>query len=151
MKKIMFKYFSLLLFVSLIACSGKKEAAVEETTAESDDWAMMDKFHMVMAESFHPYKDSANIAPAIANAEEMAAVAEEWNTSELPAKVNNESVKADLAELTSATAAFVQIAQSGDEAQIGTSLTELHDLFHKLQEAWYGGGHKHGDDHDHSH
>lgn len=159
MKKLMFKYLSLLLFVSLIACSGKQETTTDESTAEettveteSDDWVMMDEFHMIMAESFHPYKDSANIAPAIANAQEMAALAEKWNGSELPAKVNNESVKADLAALSNAAAAFVQTAQSGDEALIGSSLTELHDLFHKLQEAWYGGGDMHGDDdHDHQH
>jgi hypothetical protein len=153
MKKLMFKYLSLLLFVSLIACSGKQETAAEETTAEadSDEWAMMDEFHMIMAESFHPYKDSANLAPAIANAEEMAALAAKWSSSELPAKVNTESVIADLAALSTATTAFVQTAQSGDQTLIAASLTELHDLFHNLQNAWYGGGGMHGNDHDHQH
>ncbi len=81
----------------------------------------------------------------------MAGLASKWNSSELPAKVNNESVKADLAALSNAATAFVQTAQSGDAAQIGASLTELHDLFHNLQNAWYGSKEMHGDDHDHQH
>lgn len=147
MRKLMLKYLALFFLVSLMACSGKQEAAEEsasESAVESEDWAMMDEFHMVMAQSFHPFKDSANIEPAIAHAEEMAAMAEKWSNSELPERVNNESVKADLEALKNATGVFVQTSQSGDAEQIGAALTELHDLFHKLQEAWYGG-------HDHQH
>lgn len=135
----MIKWCTLVVLVAIVACSGKKEV-VEDTSM--NEWPMMDDFHMIMAESFHPFKDSANIGPAIDNAEGMAALAEEWSASQLPKKVNNETVKADLMALKTATAEFVVIVQSGDEAAIGSALTSLHDLFHKLQEAWYG-GHNH--------
>ena len=135
----------LVAFVVAIACSGKKEST--DAAANNDEWPEMDEFHMVMAESFHPYKDSANMEPAKANAAEMARVAEKWANAPLPEKVNNDDIKASLAQLKTDAVAFTQIAQSGDSTKIGESLTSLHDLFHKLQEAWYAGGkeqeHKH--------
>jgi hypothetical protein len=103
---------------------------------------------MIMAESFHPYKDSSNIEPAKLNAAEMASVAEKWASQPLPEKVNNDDVKATLEQLKTGTAAFVQTVQSGDSTQIGNSLTELHDIFHKLQEAWYTKG---SEEHSHEH
>ena len=133
-------------FALAIACSGKKDSA--EEVANNDEWPEMDEFHMVMAESFHPYKDSSNMEPAKANAAEMARVAEKWANAPLPEKVNNDEVKADLAKLKEGTAAFIQIAQSGDTTKIAESLTSLHDAFHKLQEGWYGAG-KEGNEHKH--
>jgi len=149
MKKEMFRFLILLVFALVVACTAKKEA---ETTTESavadEEWPLMDEFHMVMAESFHPFKDSANIDPAIANAAEMASLAEKWSTSELPSKVNNDDVKADLATLKTETAAFAELVNGGDVAAIGASLTNLHDIFHRLQDAWYKGG-DHGHQHKH--
>lgn len=143
MKKRMFKYLSLVVMLTLLACGGKKEADVAHEETDSEEWPQMDEFHMVMAESFHPYKDSANVDPAIAHAEEMAALAAKWSESELPAKVNTDAVKSDLSLLKAATAAFVQTVQSGNPEEIGQALTDLHDLFHKLQDAWYSDGHGH--------
>ncbi len=135
----------LFAFALAIACSGKKDAA--DAVADSDEWPEMDEFHMVMAESFHPYKDSSNIEPAKANAAEMARVAEKWANAALPEKVNNDEIKANLAQLKSDATAFIQIAESGDTTKIGGALTDLHDKFHKLQEAWYAGGKEHHDKH----
>lgn len=145
MKKEMFRYLTLLVFVVIAACTAKKEA---EATVADEEWPLMDEFHMVMAESFHPFKDSANIAPAIAHAAEMAALAEKWSNAELPSKVNNDEVKANLQSLKTETAAFAELVQGGDEAAIGASLKDLHDLFHDLQDAWYKGG-EHGHQHKH--
>jgi len=131
----------LVAFVLAIACSGKKEST--DAVANNDEWPEMDEFHMVMAESFHPFKDSANMEPAKANAEEMAKVAEKWANAPLPEKVNNDEIKANLAQLKADAAAFTQIAQSGDTTKIGVALTSLHDVFHKLQEAWYASGKEH--------
>lgn len=155
MKKDFVKYFSLVLFTFLLACTPKQEQAETETevaaTEEDAEWPLMDEFHMVMAESFHPFKDSANIDPAIANAAEMASLAETWAGAELPAKVNNDQVKADLQTLKTETAAFAEVVKGGDVAAIGASLTNLHDIFHRLQDAWYKGA-EGGDDHgDHKH
>jgi hypothetical protein len=131
----------LLAFVLVIAC-GKKDS---ETAKEV--WPEMDEFHMVMADSFHPFKDSANLEPAKIYAGEMAKVAEKWANAPLPDKVDNDEVKANLAQLKTDAVAFTQIVQSGDSTKIAESLTSMHDLFHKLQEAWYGGGEGHGHQH----
>jgi hypothetical protein len=141
MNKLTNYVFVLFAFALAVACSGKKESAA----VANDEWPEMDEFHMVMAESFHPYKDSANLEPAKANAAEMARVAEKWAGAALPEKVDNDETKASLAQLKTDAAAFTQIVQSGDTTKIGESLTSLHDLFHKLQESWYGEGkgHKH--------
>jgi hypothetical protein len=138
------KYFFILLTIAgVVACSGKKES---EEAASADEWPEMDEFHMVMAEAFHPYKDSANLEPAKSTAAEMARVAEKWANAPIPEKVNNDEVKAGLAQLNIDAAAFTEIAASGDTTKIAASLTGLHDAFHKLQEAWYGAdkeGHEH--------
>ncbi|QOI98132.1 MAG: hypothetical protein HRU69_11835 [Flammeovirgaceae bacterium] len=131
------------LAVVFAACSGKKEEAAEQT-----DWPEMDAFHMIMAESFHPFKDSANLAPAKAQAAEMAANAATWAGKPLPKKVDNDQVKEYIANLKTETAAFAQLVQTGTDEEIGKALTDLHDLFHAIQEAWYGKGegqheHKH--------
>jgi len=143
----------LLFFVLVIAsCSGKKEAAEStEVVAASDEWPTMDEFHMIMAESFHPFKDSANLEPAKVNAAEMATIAEKWANMPLPEKVNSEDTKANLAQLKMDAATFAQTVQSGDSTQIGQSLTNLHDLFHKLQEAWYGAGKEKTEEMQHEH
>ena len=136
--------FVILAAFITVACGAKKD----EQAANNEEWPEMDEYHMIMAESFHPYKDSANLEPAKANAAEMAKVAEKWNNAPLPEKVNTDETKANLSQLKSESDAFIQIVQSGDSVKIGESLTALHDQFHKLQEAWYGGHKKEGHDED---
>jgi murein L,D-transpeptidase YcbB/YkuD len=79
----------------------------------------------------------------------MARVAEKWANSALPEKVNNDEVKANLAQLKNDATAFIQVVQSGDTTKIGKSLTDLHNLFHKLQETWYEAVKEEGHEHKH--
>lgn len=132
-------------FMVLINCNPKKEEATTETaSSQSDEWKEMDSFHMIMAEAFHPYKDSSNLAPAKKLAEEMAAEAEKWASASLPAKVNTEEVKQQLEKLKVDTRAFAdQIKSGAANTEIGSSLNTLHDSFHGIMEAWHGGGEKH--------
>jgi hypothetical protein len=138
----------LLAMVVTVACSSNKdkEAAAEETVAA--EWPAMDAYHLVMAEAFHPYKDSANLEPVKAQAAELAKAAEAWVNAPLPEKVNNDEVKATLAELKTNSDALAQLVATGTPEEIGAALTALHDQFHELQEAWYGGGEEH---HHHDH
>lgn len=144
MKKLAF--YAVVAFVILLtaACGNKKEEV-----ANNEEWPEMDEFHMIMAESFHPFKDSANLEPAKANAAEMAKVAEKWANAPLPEKVDNDGTKAELTQLKNVANAFIQVSQEGDSIKIGESLTALHDQFHKLQESWYGD--KKGEDHHKEH
>jgi hypothetical protein len=87
----------------------------------------MDDFHMVMAESFHPFKDSSNLEPAIKNATELAAAADRWANAELPDKVDNDDTKTKLQQLKTNADDFVGIANAADQQEIGSALTALHD------------------------
>ena len=150
-KKQNFAAVGLLIFsIVLSACSSKKEHTASETSAddlETQTWEPMDKFHLLMAESFHPYKDSANLAPAKANAVAMADAAGAWLNAPLPEKVNNAKVKAQLLQLKTDTETFVTTVASDDDKAIGESLNVLHDLFHEIQEAWYSDGEEHHHEH----
>lgn len=139
------------LFV--FACDKKQteEQASEVTseTADVNEWAEMDAFHMIMAESFHPYKDSANLEPVKRLAEEMAVEAESWAAKELPSKVNNDDMKAKIQQLKSDTRSLADKIKSGaSDEEIGTSLNALHDSFHTIMESWNGGGEE---SHEHKH
>lgn len=145
--KVRLLLFSTLLAAGVLgACSGKKDGHDEhghdhEHAVSKDEWKEMDDFHMLMAEAFHPYKDSANLEPAKAKAAELATAAEKWTSAPLPEKVNNDDVKTKLDQLKTGTASFVETVKSGDDKKIGDELTVLHDQFHEIQEVWYGGGH----------
>lgn len=154
--KIYFKLLLTILIAVSYSCGQKSETTEydveEEVAQDADEWPELDEFHMIMAESFHPYKDSMNIDPAKANAAEMASVANRWAEASLPSKVNNDAVKAILAQLKTETAEFNTLVATGSPEEIAASLTQLHDTFHKVQEQWYGGGEHHGGaGHDHKH
>lgn len=135
-----------LLALLALACSTNKEDH-QHDAEEQKEWKEMDDFHMVMAETFHPYKDSSNLEPAKARAGELATVAEKWAASELPSKVDNEETRARLQELKEQTSALVQAVGGSDDQLIGEQLTRVHDTFHAIQESWYGGDDGHEDHH----
>lgn len=140
-----FRITMMLVAIGALACTSKKDKASDEDHEISGGtWSEMDNFHMIMAESFHPFKDSSNLEPAIKNSEAMAAAADRWASASMPERVDNEETKTKLQQLRTAASAFDELVKSGDPQEIGNSLTELHDLFHELQEEWYGaaGGHE---------
>ena len=129
-----------LLLLTALACSKKTEVAEE---ADSVEWPEMDSFHMIMAEAFHPFKDSTNLEPAKKLAEEMAVEAAKWQSTTIPEKVNNDNVKALLEKLKTDTRAFADGVGSGvTDEDLGKKLTSLHDDFHSIMEAWHGGERK---------
>lgn len=134
----------LALALLLAACAPKQQENTE-ATHDSDEWAELDAFHVFMADMFHPYKDSANLAPLKAQASQFAAEAEKWADAPLPGKVNTDEMKQMLEKLRIDTRSLAALVQAGaSDQQIGASLDALHDHFHSIQEAWHGGdGHHH--------
>jgi hypothetical protein len=143
------------LLILIIACEGKKDTdssqeqtAIEkkDTTATTSarDWKEMDEFHMIMAETFHPYKDDANLAPIKQKAKELEDGAAKWANAPLPAKADNDEMKSKLQLLKTETANLTAMVKTSSDDAIGGQLTKVHDIFHEIQEAWYGG-------HDHQH
>jgi hypothetical protein len=146
------KHLSALLVLMItffaLACGAKKEGDHDHehdaASADEKEWKQMDDFHMVMAETFHPFKDSANLEPVKSRASELASAAESWSKSELPEKVDNDEMKERLERLRAETSTLASTVSGGDDKIIGEQLTKVHDLFHEIQEAWYGGGkHEH--------
>ncbi len=124
------------------ACGHKSEPAQDQ--ASEDEWPEMDSFHMLMAEAFHPYKDSSNLEPAKKLAGELSLEAENWQGAPLPRKVDNDVVKDLLKSLKADSQQLAELIKAGaTDQEIGTSLTAVHDQFHKITEAWHGEGEKH--------
>lgn len=123
-----------------IGCTSKKEHHADETEAQAShgEWKEMDDFHMVMAEAFHPFKDSSNLEPAKAYADSLVSAAEQWAEAPLPEKFkDDEEIRFKLNQLKVDASTFAKISREGDDKSVGQSLTKLHDLFHEIQESWY--------------
>ncbi|HEY8935017.1 MAG TPA: hypothetical protein VIM65_07335 [Cyclobacteriaceae bacterium] len=114
---------------------------------EADEWKEMDDFHMIMAETFHPYKDSSNLAPVKSHAGDLVVAAKKWIDSPVPEKVNSDEVKAKLNQLQEETLVLENSVKTGPDSLIANSLTKLHTTFHEIQEHWYE--HKEEGDHEH--
>ncbi len=131
------------LIVLSWGCTAKKEAATD-TSMEETTWASMDAYHLIMADSYHPLKDSANLAPAKANAELLAAEAEKWAATALPERVNNEEMKGRIESLKANSRSFADKVKAGaSDEELATSLTALHGEYHHIMEAWEGGHEEH--------
>jgi hypothetical protein len=111
--------FGFLLILSVVACATKNS----EETAEYQEWKEMQSFHLLMAEAFHPYKDSANLEPAKGLAKEMADEATKWLGTALPEKVDTEEMKQKLQDLNIGSQDFLKIVSesSADSHRNGAS------------------------------
>jgi len=131
---------TLLVSVIVCACASKKTDANDEghpATLDANVWKEMDEFHIIMAEAFHPYKDSSNLEPAKKGASGLLRAANAWAAAPLPDKVNNDQVKSKLQQLKSEATTLAESVQSADDNVIAEQLTKLHDTFHAIQEEWY--------------
>ncbi len=137
------KHLTILLLLLVFASCQKKSDTTHEK-AWGDEWPEMDSFHMLMAEAFHPYKDSSNLEPARKLAVELAMEADNWQAAKPPEKMNTDEVKSLLEDLKTDSHDLADKIKAGaTDQEIGASLTALHDRFHKITEAWHGGGEKH--------
>jgi hypothetical protein len=150
------QFLILCLLISLagvISCSKKAEHLESDQTEnalkeEGDEWKEMDDFHMVMAETFHPYKDSSNLEPIKSHVNDLVAAAKKWIDSPVPEKVNNEEVKSKLNQLQEEVLVLKNSVKTGPDSLIANALTKLHNTFHEIQEHWYEHSEKE-EDHEH--
>lgn len=141
------KYASAFILILLLAACTAKNS---EQTAEYQEWKELQSFHLIMAEAFHPYKDSSNLEPAKGLAKEMAEEVTKWMGVALPEKVDNEEMKQKLHDLNIGSQDFLKVvSENAADSVIAQSLTDLHDTFHAIQEGWYGAGKK--EDHSEHH
>jgi hypothetical protein len=139
-----FMVFFTILLASSSACSKTEKVTSEAIHGDDSEWVEMDSFHLIMAEAFHPYKDSANLEPVKRLAEELAQEADKWASAPLPDKIDNDEMKAQLNQLTADTRALSALIQGGaSDEEIGNTLQALHSSFHTIMEAWNGAPHEH--------
>lgn len=137
MKSLLFASFIVALVIT--ACSHKEEHHEEA----SGEWKEMEAFHKIMAAAYHPLKDSGDVRPATQLMDSLATSAEQWAAAPLPEKVNNEDMKAKLEKLkTDLRQLATDIKEGAPEDQIGTTLSEIHEQFHHIMEAWNGEKHE---------
>lgn len=122
----------------LLGCASKKRETHDLAGHTENTWKEMDDFHIIMAETFHPYKDSANLEPVKTRASELMTAADQWASARVPEKVDREEVRDKLERLKSEAAALAERVKSADDDVIGAQLSRLHDTFHEIQEMWYG-------------
>ncbi len=119
--------------ITMVACSHK------EHHEENTEWKELESFHKLMAEAFHPLKDSGNVEPATRMMDQLATEAERWAASPLPTKVDNDDVKAKLEKLKTDLRQLANSIKDGaPDDQVGTTFFEIHEQFHAIMEAWNG-------------
>ncbi|MBI1770458.1 MAG: hypothetical protein HYR67_18980 [Bacteroidetes bacterium] len=127
------------------ACSHKEH---HEKKAE---WKELDSFHKIMADVFHPLKDSGDLKPVKKLAAQLAEEAERLASSSLPENLRSDEMKSNLEKLkTDSKSLADEIAKGASDDAIKEKLTALHDQFHKIMEASQGShGHDENEEHEH--
>lgn len=143
--------YSIFLFVLLITFSCGHKSHSEEASDDTE-WKEMEEFHTVMADVYHPLKDSNNLEPIKKDAGNLSAAASKWADAKVPEKVDNDETKKLLTQLKDGTQELAQAVKSGDSDEIiAAKLTILHDTFHSIMESWYKAGKEEGAEEHHDH
>lgn len=143
--------YSIFLFVLLITFSCGHNSHSEEASDDTE-WKEMEEFHTVMADVYHPLKDSNNLEPIKKDAGNLSAAASKWADAKVPEKVDNEETRKLLTQLKDGTQELAQAVKSGDSDEIiAAKLTILHDTFHSIMESWYKAGKEEGAEEHHDH
>src|SRR5690606_17648383 len=100
-----------ILIVVVAACGGKQ--AEQHDGDHYAEWKEMDEFHLLMAESYHPYRDSSNLDPVKQNAAALLAAANQWASAELPVRAARKEVRDLLSRLQAETSALVERVRMG--------------------------------------
>lgn len=139
-----------LAFIALITLTANSVIA----QSKMQDWKELKAFHMVMSQTFHP-SEEGNLEPIKSRIGEMVQKADALKASAIPADFNNKKVKKAVVQLAKDSKKLqAKIAAGATDAEITTSLTKLHDVFHKivgLCSETEEHGHEHGNGHDHNH
>ncbi len=133
-----------LLTISLANCAKKEEpkpqtAEAPKPAPKLEEWAEMEIFHNVMAETFHPMEDG-EMKPILTRAQEMADKAKAWQNSTPPARYApvKDSVNFYLAKLVSESQALADmVVKKAKEDDIKKNLTALHDRYHTVSDFCY--------------
>lgn len=144
------KYLSLIVLLLVFSCSNNENKA---SAADDDvEWKEMDEFHEVMADVYHPLKDSNDLEPIKKDAGRLTIAAEKWAQSAVPDKVNNDETKDLLAQLEDGCQQLKRLVNDkASDEEIATKLTAQHETFHTIMENFYRAGKEEGAEEHHDH
>lgn len=121
-----------LKFLFLAICAMTTIGWNSNALAQKAEWKELKDFHGVMSQTFHP-SEEGNLAPIKARIGEFVQKAEALKASTIPADYNNKKVKKAVAQLVKDSKALqAKITAGASDEEIKTSLSKLHDVFHKI-------------------
>lgn len=141
----------LLLGMSISACDTAPAEGGDQTTATSDEQApaqevasteeatafdeQQEAFHTFMSGTFHPAEDD-DLAPLREQHADMAAAAQKWAETEIPAKYADKGLDQQLSLLVAgAEEISTMVENNADDAELKQAITDLHDVFHGIMGA----------------
>ena len=119
------RILSVIIFTALLMSCGGHKAVFEQ-------WKELDEFHDVMSQTFHPSEDG-DLAPIKARAGEMASKAKVLADSKVPSQFSNPKMKETLQKLVTGSEGLANLINTNaSDAEITSSLSDLHDVFHTV-------------------
>lgn len=108
------------------------DKAADKAEDKSGQWAELESFHEVMAQTFHPAKEG-NLKPVRGLAGELAGRAQKWLDSKAPSIYDVASIKGILIKLNAEAKALADLVdRNGGDDEVKKSITALHDRFHEI-------------------
>lgn len=96
------------------------------------NWPELKAFHGVMSQTFHPMEEG-DFKPIRSRSGEMAEKAKAVAKSSIPAEYNSKEILMAVKQLAKDSKKLDKLVKKdGTDAAITTSLTALHDVFHKI-------------------
>ncbi|MBM3178464.1 MAG: hypothetical protein FJZ78_10715 [Bacteroidetes bacterium] len=133
----------LLVLVAVFSACQKKDLAEQNMGTD-----MLNAFHDVMAQSYHPVADSGNLEPAKLRAAELAEVSAQWQAKTVAEAGDTAALSIKLTTLRDSCASFDRAVKAGTpDSTLRKSLTDIHHLFHQIHESARGGHHEEGSEH----
>jgi hypothetical protein len=146
------RYLLFVAFIAFVALSCSDKQKEKDEDEDDIEWKEMDEFHTIMADVYHPLKDSNDLGPIKKESGNFAAAATKWADAKLPSKVDNDETKDLLSQLEDGAKAIDEMVKAGaKDEEIAAKLTGLHDTFHTIMEKWHKAGKEDGAEEHHDH
>ena len=99
-------------------------------------WKEMDAFHMLMMRTWHPAKESNDLAPIRAKADSMAAAATGWAKAKVPAACDDKATRTTIARVATDSRALAALVRGrASDARVRSALAALHERFETVEES----------------
>ena len=140
----MFMRITLLFILVAVFSACQKKDLAEQNLGDG----MLDAFHDVMAQSYHPVADSGNLEPAKRLSAQLAEVSAQWLSKTIAEAGDTADLTVKLTALRDSCASFDNDVKSGTpDSTLRKSINDIHHLFHQIHESSRGGHDEEGSEH----